>query len=154
MRITGETLPKQSTTTGFSLVELMIVLAIIAIGAAIAVPSYQNNVDSTRKTSAANNLLGALQFARSEAVIRRKDIKICASAGGTSCSGTNWSAGGVVLDGTTVIRSIPPAPSITINGNAITFKSDGTTVATNISVGTSPTRTISVNIVGHAKINY
>ncbi|WP_447589242.1 GspH/FimT family pseudopilin [Aquipseudomonas campi] len=136
---------------GFTLIEVMIVMAIIAIVAAIAVPSYQSSVASSRKTSAANNILGALQFARSEAVIRRSDkVKVCASADGNTCSGTDWSAGGVVLDNTTLLRSIPPAPDVTISGNAIAFKSDGTTTASSISVDG---KIVSVNIVGVAKIN-
>lgn len=136
---------------GFTLIEVMIVIAIIAIVAAIAAPNYQNSITSSRKTSAANNILGALQFARSEAVIRRSDkVKVCASADGNTCSGTDWSTGGVVLDNTTLLRSIPPAPDVTISGNAITFKSDGTTTASSISVGG---KTVSVNIVGVAKIN-
>lgn len=153
MLIVRKKLLKPQVAKGFSLIELMIVLAIIAIGAAIAVPSYQSSIASNRKTSAANNLLGVLQFARSEAVIRRKQIKVCASADGTSCSGTDWSTGGVVLDGSTILRSIPSVTDVPITGSAITFNSDGTTTATNISIGSSPTRTVSVNIVGHAKIN-
>lgn len=153
-------MPSQWTCTsysirvkGFSLIELMIVLAIIAITAAVAVPSYQSNIASNRKTSAANNLLGALQFARSEAVLRRSEVKVCASANGNTCNGTDWSSGGLVLDGSTILRAIPPATDIAITGNAVTFKSDGTTTASNITVGSNPTKNISINIVGHAKIN-
>ena len=121
--------PYPARTQGFTLIELMIVLAIIAIIAAVAVPNYQSSMAAGRKTSAANNLLGALQFARSEAVIRRKEVKVCASADGSTCSGTDWSTGGATLDGVTVLRSIPPATGVTITGNPITFKADGTTTA-------------------------
>ncbi|MDF3193914.1 GspH/FimT family pseudopilin [Pseudomonas sp. 1928-m] len=137
---------------GFTLIELMVVIAIIAIIAAIAIPNYQSSIDAGRKTSATNNLLGALQFARSEAVIRRSNkVKVCASADGNTCSGSDWSTGGVVLDDTTLLRSIPAAPDVTISGNAITFKNDGTTTASSISV--TGGKTISVNIIGHAKIH-
>lgn len=138
------------SSRGFTLVELMVAIAIIAIVAAVAVPSYQSSIAAGHKTSAANNIIGALQFARSEAVIRRSDnVKVCASAGGSTCSGSNWSAGGLVVDGSTLLRTIPPAPDVAITGNAVTFKSDGTTAASTISLDD---RVISINIVGAAKI--
>ena len=56
----------------------------------------------------------------------------------------------MVLDGSTLLRSIPPAPKVVISGSAITIKSDGTTTASSISVDD---KTVSINIVGHAKIN-
>jgi type IV fimbrial biogenesis protein FimT len=140
-----------ASSKGFTLIELMVVLAIIAIVAAVAVPSYQSSIEAGRKTSAINNLLGALQFARSEAVTRRSDqVKVCASGGGNACSGTDWSAGGVVLDGTTLLRSIPPSPGVSVTGDAITFNDDGTTTASSINIAG---KSISVNIVGAAKLN-
>lgn len=140
---------------GFTLIELMVVLAILAIVAAVAVPSYQSSIESNQRTSAANNLLGALQFARSEAVIQRTEVKVCASTNGTSCSGNDWSTGGVVLktSDNAVLRSIPSATKVQISGDAITFNSDGSAGASSISVGSSPSKSVTVNIVGHAKIN-
>ena len=48
--------------TGFTLIELMIVVAIIGIIAAIAFPSYQNQVQKTRRTTAQSDLLELTQW--------------------------------------------------------------------------------------------
>lgn len=48
--------------TGFTLIELMIVVAIIAILAAIAFPTYQNQVEQTRRTTAKSDLLELAQW--------------------------------------------------------------------------------------------
>lgn len=50
------------STTGFSLIELLIVIAIIGIIAAIAYPSYRNYVVETRRTDAEGNLLELTQY--------------------------------------------------------------------------------------------
>lgn len=155
MRNQPRTVLGQKHSQGFTLIELMVVLAILAVVAAIAVPNYQSSIAASRKTSAANQLLGALQFARSEAVLSRKEIRVCASSNGTSCAGSDWGQGAIVLrtDTSKVLRKIPAVKDVAISGASITFKADGTTTASSLVVGSSPSKNISVSIVGMAKIN-
>jgi type IV pilus assembly protein PilE len=54
--------PVARKATGFTLIELMIVVAIIGIIAAIAFPSYQNQVQQTRRTTAQSELLELTQW--------------------------------------------------------------------------------------------
>lgn len=61
---------------GFTLIELMIVIILIAIGAALAAPSFSNIIRDTRLTTQANNLLSSIQLARSEAVRHSVQITI------------------------------------------------------------------------------
>lgn len=65
---------------GFTLIDLMIVIILIAIGAALAAPSFSNIIRETRLTTQANNLLASLQLARSEAVSRGIRVTILSSS--------------------------------------------------------------------------
>lgn len=141
-----------NSSKGFSLIELIIVVVIIGIIATIGVPSYQGMMERGRITSASNNLLGAMQLARSEAATRRTNVTVCASGGQNACSGNDWSTGGLVItsDGE-VIRLIPATEDVAIAGAAITFRSDGTPTASG-TVTVDSTHSVSVNAIGHAKI--
>lgn len=149
--------PKSSVRhqAGFTLIELMVVLAIIAIVAAIAAPDYRSSIEASRATSAANHLLGTLQFARSEAVAKRTRVTLCSSSNGSACGGT-WANGAIVLtQAGEVLRSLPSNSDVSVSGDSITFKNDGTTTATDLTIssGSHASKTISINIAGYAKIN-
>jgi type IV fimbrial biogenesis protein FimT len=77
---------------GFTLVELLVVMALIAILATIGVPAYQNIVTSNRITTEINGLVTHLQYARAEAVKRGQNVTV------TSNNGNNWESGWVVAD--------------------------------------------------------
>lgn len=81
---------------GFTLVELMVTIAVLAILMAIAVPSFQNQSLSSRLRASANDLAAGVQLARSEAIKRNAVVQLCASSDGSSCGG-GWADGWIVL---------------------------------------------------------
>ncbi len=73
----------QKTTTGFTLIELMVVVAVLAITLSIAVPGMQRTVSNTRLRAEASRLLSALNLARSEAIARNDLVSVCPSSFGS-----------------------------------------------------------------------
>jgi type IV fimbrial biogenesis protein FimT len=73
-------------TRGFSLVELMITVLVVAILTAVAWPNFRDFMHRNTVTAQANQVLAALQYARNEAVSRRYPAAVCASTDGASCT--------------------------------------------------------------------
>ena len=83
---------------GFTLVELMIVLVIVAVILMIAAPSYSILIQRTKLKSYANEVVASIYLARSEAIKRNSDMKLCVSNNGTSCTGGgSWEQGWIVV---------------------------------------------------------
>lgn len=93
--------------SGFTLIELMVTISVLAILMSIAIPSFQGFILNSRLTATTNDLASALAFARSEAVKRATRVTVCKSAntGASSpiCSaGASWQDGWIVfVDGAT-----------------------------------------------------
>lgn len=64
---------------GFTLVELMITVAIVGIIAGLGVPSFLEIIRQNRASSAANDLVASLNLARSEAIKRGQTVTVCNS---------------------------------------------------------------------------
>ena len=67
---------KQSEQQGFTLVELLVTLAVLAIVAALAVPSYQDFVQKRQITSAAEQITSFIGEAKSEAIRRNENVTV------------------------------------------------------------------------------
>lgn len=87
--------PSRRRHSGFNLIELMIVIAIAAIGLSLALPSFTDAMARNRIASTTNEFIASVMYARSEALQRNTVTGLCASADKAACTGT-WSQGWIV----------------------------------------------------------
>jgi type IV fimbrial biogenesis protein FimT len=73
---------------GFTLLELMVSLAIVGTLLAVGIPAMGDYIRNSRITGAANDVMGALHYARSEAVKRRASVTLCTSANALNPDGS------------------------------------------------------------------
>ena len=150
--------------SGFTLVEMVITLTVIAILAGIAVPSFTETLDRRRVSGAAEQLQSDLQYARSEALRRNANVVVSLKPAKDSTS-TTWCYGistaacdcstGTTcqLDTVTKIVNQSGFTGVSLNhgfdGNIITFSprsvslNSGTATFTS-NIGTSNARVVSV----------
>lgn len=84
---------------GFTLIELMVVLVIIAVILVIAAPGYSVLTQRIKLKSYANEVVSSAYLARSEAIKRNAPMRLCTSTDGVSCTGgDDWERGWVVMD--------------------------------------------------------
>jgi len=79
---------------GFTLIELVATLVVAAIIVAWGLPSFRNLIVSNRLVSQTNELIGALNLARSEAIKRGSTVSVCKSKNGTQCNSSSVCTGG------------------------------------------------------------
>jgi type IV fimbrial biogenesis protein FimT len=98
---------KLRLVTGFTLVELVVTVALIGIAVGLGVPAFQRFIESGRLTAAANDLLTDATFARMEAIKRKGgltagqvgQVVMCTSSDAMNCTtgATEWGSGWIVF---------------------------------------------------------
>lgn len=119
------------TPRGFTLIELMVTVAVSVILLAIAVPSYINFMRSNKLSTHVNTFVQALHQARLQA--RGRGATLCASKDQKTCTtdATAWSTGWIVFSGNELLRVGEPFPAgFTIKADAavVRFGSQGFSV--------------------------
>ncbi len=161
---------------GFTLIELIVTIAIAGILIGVGIPSLRDMIINNRVTAYTNDFVSALYLARSEAIKRGKRVALCKSTDYASCAGGGgWEQGWVVFedennDGVFAPAEViqihePLASGVTLTGIGttaiyISFLSDGSTqtlgglpVAGQLTVTKSgKTRTINLSRIGRIQV--
>jgi type IV fimbrial biogenesis protein FimT len=141
---------------GFTIIELMMVVTILAILATLAVPSMRDMLIATQLRSAASDLFESVILARSEAIKRNANVDVVPNSG-------DWALGWSVKAGATVLESREAAANITITPNTtgnITYRLDGRvssnvrsiTLTTTAASSTITPRCVVIDASGRASI--
>ncbi|SDR77103.1 type IV fimbrial biogenesis protein FimT/type IV fimbrial biogenesis protein FimU [Halopseudomonas xinjiangensis] len=111
---------------GFTLVELMIVVALVAITATIAVPNFNNLIQNNRVQSQAEDLNALFQYARSESAIRKRSVTVSIDE---ATGEIDVAAGdGTVLRNTTLDIN---AVDFVASHDSLTYRPNGTSTVNN-----------------------
>lgn len=121
---------------GFTLIELIVTVAVVAIALSLAIPSFQTQILNNRSISLGEDFASAVNYVRAEAVKRAGRVTLCASKTGTSCEGL-WTDGFIAfIDTATENTSSTPGVGLVLrvwkkqDANAlISVKSDTTDVS-------------------------
>ena len=102
---------------GFTLIELIMTIAILAILLVVAIPSFKALIINNRITTQANEFVSDVTYARAEAVRRNTRVTVCKSADGAICdadAATDWSEGWIVFNDPAIYGVVNPPGEIVL----------------------------------------
>lgn len=123
---------------GFSLIELLTALTVLAVLVALAIPSFTALINSNRLAAQSNEMVAGLQEARLESLRSNRRVTVCRSTDGATCNTaagtwTRWisfvdtNGNGIADGGETLLRSssIKTPLQVRSTNQVLTFRADG-----------------------------
>ena len=105
--------PSLGRQRGFTILELMQTVAVIAILAGLAVPSFLETIRANRIVTDNNELIATLVYARSEAIKRGQRVTVCPSADQATCAGGGgWEQGWIVFVDPNGVGTVDPGEPV------------------------------------------
>lgn len=126
------------------MIELLVVMAILAILLAVSLPNFQDMIESNGTNSQAKLFLTTLNLARSEAIKRGGNIAVCASEDGVDCDEDAWADGWMVFFDA----------NGDANGTAGSVDNGDTVIRVFDSVGTNYVTTFSVDLFEYNNLGF
>lgn len=85
---------------GFTLIELMITIALVAIILGLGVPYFRTTITENRLAAETNNFIASINYARSAAAKYNQSVTMCISSGGDACldSAIGWEEGWIIFN--------------------------------------------------------
>ena len=82
---------------GFTLVELIVTLAVLAIMTSIALPYFHETMAKQEIKNITHKLISSIQLAKSHAAIQHTNVVICPSQNKVNCQASHWNSGFIVF---------------------------------------------------------
>ncbi|WP_413785040.1 GspH/FimT family pseudopilin [Marinobacter sp. DY40_1A1] len=121
-KYSGSWFMRRSTTQrGFTIIELLILMAVLGVVAAIAIPNFSRLIQNNQLTTTNNDLVGALNMARSEAVRRGAAVSVVPNPTFTERYQVTAGGGAVISD----FGGASGAYAITLTGANPRFSATG-----------------------------
>jgi type IV fimbrial biogenesis protein FimT len=151
-------LPPMRRAAGFTLAELLVTLAVLAVLLAVTVPLASSFGNSMKLSSVSNGFLAQLYMARSEAIKRNGRVAVCKSVDGEWCASSGgWEQGWIVFHDANNngrreavepaihrVPALPPGYRFAGNANVARYVSFGGTGSTRTTTGAFQAGTLTV----------
>lgn len=156
--------PGRVLHAGFTLVELLVTMAIAGVLLAVGVPAMTSFLADQAAAANADEFVESLRYARAEAIKRGGAVSMCASTDLATCS-DDWKDGWIVKsdDSDKVLRAQNPlrsmgsleaeAETITFQSTGIVTEGNGNYVFAAVDGNSARTRTVTLNTQGRVAVS-